>query len=144
MPVDPHSHVPLYEQIVEHIRSLVAAGVCRPGEPLPSIRALALDLVVNPNTVQRAYQELERQGLVYTRKGLGVFVTENGEESAQNRSEAVVHSRFAQGIDIARAASISRDRVQAIFQQAMESPNDGSSKTQDVRKGSRREAREES
>jgi GntR family transcriptional regulator len=144
MPVDPHSHVPLYEQIVEHIRGLVAAGVCRPGEPLPSIRALALELVVNPNTVQRAYQELERQGLVYTRKGLGVFVAKNGEESAQNRSEAVVHSRFVQGIDIARAASISRDRVQAIFQEAMGSANDGARKPQDARKGSRRDAREES
>ena len=144
MPVDPHSHVPLYEQIVEHIRGSVAAGVHRPGESLPSIRALALELVVNPNTVQRAYQELERQGLVYTRKGLGVFVAENGGESAQNRSEAVVYSRFAQGIDLARAASISRDRLQAIFQEAMESANEAASKKQDARKGTRQDAREES
>ena len=128
MPVDPHSHVPLYEQIVEHVRGAVAAGVYRPEEALPSIRVLALDLVVNPNTVQRAYRELERQGLVYTRKGLGVFVAKNGEESAQNRSEAVVRSRFVQGIGLARAASISQDRLQTIFEEAMESANDRSNK----------------
>ncbi len=144
MPVDPHSHVPLYEQIVEHVRGAVAAGVYRPEEPLPSIRVLALDLVVNPNTVQRAYQELERQGLVYTRKGLGVFVAKNGEESAQNRSEAVVRSRFVQAIGIARAASISRERVQTIFKETMESASDGAIMKQDPRTDTPQDAREES
>ncbi len=144
MPVDPHSHVPLYEQIAEHVRGAVAAGVYRPEEPLPSIRVLALDLVVNPNTVQRAYQELERQGLVYTRKGLGVFVAKNGEESAQSRSEAVVRSRFVQGIGIARAAGISQERVQAIFNEVIESAGDGVNRKQDPKAHALEEAREES
>lgn len=144
MPVDPHSHVPLYEQIAEHVRGAVAAGVYRPEEPLPSIRVLALDLVVNPNTVQRAYQELERQGLVYTRKGLGVFVAKNGEESAQNRSEAVVRSRFVQGIGLARAASISQERVQTIFKEAMESASGEANMKRDPSQDGLEEAREES
>jgi GntR family transcriptional regulator len=142
MPVDPHSHVPLYEQIAEHVRGAVAAGVYRPEEPLPSIRVLALDLVVNPNTVQRAYQELERQGLVYTRKGLGVFVAKNGEESAQNRSEAVVRSRFAQGIGMARAASISQGRVRAIFKEAMELASGEANMRQDPSRDAIEDARE--
>jgi GntR family transcriptional regulator len=119
MPVDSHSHIPIYEQIVEHICGAVAAGVYRPEEMLPSIRALSLDLVVNPNTVQRAYQELERQGLVYMRKGLGVFVAKNGDTSAQRCSEAAVRARLAQAIQLARAANLSAEQFEALFREAM-------------------------
>jgi len=117
--VDPTSHVPLYEQIVEYVRGLVAAGVYRPGEALPSIRALALELVVNPNTVQRAYQELERQGLLHTRKGLGAFVSQNGAASAQDKSEAAVRARFAEGIQVGRAASLPAGRIRGTFEKAL-------------------------
>jgi GntR family transcriptional regulator len=116
--LDPNSHVPIYEQIVEHVRGSVAAGVYRPGETLPSIRALALELVVNPNTVQRAYQELERQGLVYTRKGLGVFVSKNGEASAQGKSEAAIYARFSEGIQLGRSANVQPQRIRATFDKA--------------------------
>jgi GntR family transcriptional regulator len=119
MPVDPHSHVPIYEQIVEHVRGAVVAGLYRPDEPLPSIRAMALELVVNPNTVQRAYQELERQGLVYMRRGLGVFVAKNGNASAQHRLDDAVYARFAQAIQVGRAANMSADSLEAIFHKAM-------------------------
>ena len=115
MPINPHSHVPIYEQIVEHIHGSVAAGLYRPGESLPSIRALALELVVNPNTVQRAYQELERQGLVYMRKGLGVFVATDGASVAKARAEAAVRDRFTQGIDLARSASLSEETLRNLF-----------------------------
>ena len=63
MRIDPGSHVPIYLQIADEIRAAVAAGVYRPGEVLPSLRAMAIDVHVNPNTVQRAYDELEREGL---------------------------------------------------------------------------------
>ena len=115
MPINPHSHVPIYEQIVEHIHGSVAAGLYRPGESLPSIRALALELLVNPNTVQRAYQELERQGLVYMRKGLGVFVATDGASVAKARAEAAVRDRFTQGIDLARSASLSEETLRSLF-----------------------------
>lgn len=115
MSVDPNHHVPIYEQIVEHICGSVTAGVFRPGEVLPSIRALAIELVVNPNTVQRAYQELERIGLVQMRKGLGAFVTSNGKTSARARTEAAVRDRFAQGIRVGRSAQIDGDRLKTIF-----------------------------
>ncbi len=119
MPVDPNSHVPIYEQIVEHIRGLVAAGVYRPGEALPSIRGLALDLVVNPNTVQRAYQELQREGLIVKRKGLGAFVAQQGDTSAQRGSESAVLARFADGIQTGRAASMSQSHIMTIFNRAL-------------------------
>jgi len=72
--VDPSSSVPVFEQIVNGLRYAVASGVYVPGEQLPSVRQLAVDLLVNPNTVAKAYRELERAGLTYSRKGLGVFV----------------------------------------------------------------------
>ncbi len=115
MPINPHSHVPIYEQIVEHIHGSVAAGIYRPGECLPSIRVLALELVVNPNTVQRAYQELERQGLVYMRKGLGVFVATDGASAAKARAEAAVRDRFTQGIDLGRSASLPEETLRSLF-----------------------------
>lgn len=120
MPVNPNSHVPIYEQIVEHICGAVAAGVYRPGESLPSIRALALQLLVTPNTVQRAYQELERDGLAFTRKGLGVFVVEDGDATARVRSEAAVRRRFTEGIALGRAARIGAERMATLFHEAVE------------------------
>lgn len=119
MPIDPHSHIPIYEQIVEHIRGSVAAGVYRPEEALPSIRALALELVVNPNTVQRAYQELERQGLLYMRRGLGAFVAKDGEASADSGLEKTVLARFKEGIQVAAAANMPARRIEAVFRAAL-------------------------
>ena len=84
MQIDPGSHVPIYLQIADGIRAAVAAGVYRPGEVLPSLRAMATEIHVNPNTVQRAYDELEREGLVYSQRGRGLFVAEQGAAFAQS------------------------------------------------------------
>src|SRR5688500_9426092 len=64
MRIDPGSHEPIYLQIVAEVRKSIAAGVYKSGEMLPSLRVLAVDLRVNPNTVQRAYDQLEREGAV--------------------------------------------------------------------------------
>ena len=85
MKINPSSHVPIYLQIAAEIRSAVAAEVYRPGEALPSLRNMAIELQVNPNTVQRAYDELVRDGLIYSQRGKGLFVSDQGTASAQNR-----------------------------------------------------------
>ena len=72
--LDPKSGVPIYQQIQDQVRYGVAAGRLRPGEQLPTVRALAVDLAVNPNTVIKAYTELERQGFLTTEQGSGTFV----------------------------------------------------------------------
>lgn len=74
--IDPTSRLPIYRQLGEQIREAVARGRLRPGEQLPSVRDLSRTLVVNPNTVARVYTELERDGVLHTRQGLGVFVAE--------------------------------------------------------------------
>lgn len=66
---------PIYEQVVERFKLLILKGVIVPDEKIPSVRNLAVDLSLNPNTIQRAYSELERQGYIYTVKGKGNFAS---------------------------------------------------------------------
>ena len=119
MAIDPNSHVPIYRQIVEHICGLVAAGVHRPGEALPSVRALAAELVVNPNTIQRAYQELERGGLVEKRRGLGVFVSRGGVNPAREQTVAAMYERFLDGIELGKRTRMGLAGIRTVFQRAM-------------------------
>jgi GntR family transcriptional regulator len=72
--LDPKSGVPIYRQIQDLIRYGISSGNLRPGEQLPTVRALAVDLKVNPNTVIKAYSELERLGILTTEQGSGTFV----------------------------------------------------------------------
>lgn len=70
---------PIYEQIVDKISELILNGVLKPDEKMPSVRNLAMELSINPNTIQRAYGELERSGFLYSVKGKGNFVSDNKE-----------------------------------------------------------------
>lgn len=72
--IDPSSGTPIYRQIVDQVRQAVAGGILRPGDRLPSVRDLAIELAVNPNTIAKAYQELERAGVIETPRGRGSFV----------------------------------------------------------------------
>lgn len=74
--IRPATGVPIYQQLRDQIAAGIARGKLRPNERLPSVRDLSQTMVVNPNTIARAYTELEREGLLYTRPGLGVFVAE--------------------------------------------------------------------
>ena len=76
---------PIYEQLVSRIEELLMAGYFLPGAQLPSVRQLACDLSINPNTIQRAYAELERRGLIYSIKGRGSFISEDCEQLLENR-----------------------------------------------------------
>jgi GntR family transcriptional regulator len=72
--LDPRDARPLYLQIMDEVRRALVVGALGPDDPLPSVRDLAAELVVNPRTVSQAYQELEREGVVYVRRGQGTFV----------------------------------------------------------------------
>ena len=120
MKIDPRSHIPIYLQIAEGVRAAVAAGLYRPGEALPSLRALAIDIQVNPNTVQRAYDELEREGVVYSQRGKGLFVTDEGATSARTRTQQAVRRVFDEGIRAGRAAGMRAEQVRDIFEAAID------------------------
>jgi len=72
--LNPRSGVPIYRQIQDQVRYGIAGGLLSPGEQLPTVRALAVELSVNPNTVIKAYSELEREGVLVTEQGSGTFV----------------------------------------------------------------------
>jgi GntR family transcriptional regulator len=81
-PLNPSSGTPLYLQLVERLKHAIAVGAIKAGEQLPSVRKMAEDLVINPNTVVRAYRDLEHEGIVELRHGSGVFVCDSVEARA--------------------------------------------------------------
>jgi len=93
--INTASRVPIYQQLVTQVREGVARGAVDPGERLPSVRDLSREIVVNPNTVARAYTELEREGILNTRPGLGVFAAELGTQLSQEIRE----KKLIEGLD---------------------------------------------
>ena len=119
--IDPKSNTPIYRQIVSQMRDAIDAGVYRAGESLPSLRALAVDIRVNPNTVQRAYDELEREGVIESRRGVGVFVVDRQGKAARKKQEREVAALFLQGVDAALAAKMQPVRIRELFESALRS-----------------------
>ena len=74
--IDPSSGTPIYRQVADQVRQAVAGGTLRPGDRLPSVRELAVELAINPNTIAKAYQELERDGVIETPRGRGSFIAD--------------------------------------------------------------------
>lgn len=96
--VDPRSPTPIYDQISSQVKHAVASGTLQKGEILPSVRHLAVALRVNPNTVARAYRELESEGVVESRRGQGTFVAGTGRRltaAARRKSLEPAAMRFA-------------------------------------------------
>ena len=94
--IDFQSGVPVYLQIVQQVKVAAATGLIRPGDPLPSVRALAEDLRINRNTVARAYAELESESVIETRQGSGCFLKDGG---ASPLRKSVRSSRLAEALD---------------------------------------------
>ncbi len=78
--IDKQSNVPIYEQIIKQFETLIVRHVLKPDEMLPSVRKLSVDLSINPNTLQKAYTELEARGICYSEAGKGRFVASNARE----------------------------------------------------------------
>ena len=112
--VRPESPVPIYEQIVTQVVFAVAGGDLGPGDLVPSVRDLAAELVINPNTVARAYQELDRLGVVETRRGLGMAVTAEAPKRCRDRRKESVRERIREAVREAVAAGLSSDDVQKL------------------------------
>lgn len=118
--VDPRSGVPIYLQIIEQIKRSVALGVLAPGEQLPTVKQLALDLTVNPNTVARAYRDLERDAVIETAPGRGSFVRSNGvAASTQAAANDVAADSLAQAVREAKSLGLPAANVRALFEAAL-------------------------
>ena len=118
MRIDADSSVPIFQQIVDHMMTAVAAGVFQTGELVPSVRQQAVKLLVNPNTVQRAYEMLEREGILVSQRGNGMAVAKGAVALAAARSVAGVQGAFAQGIEAGKAAKLSRAAIDRLYRKA--------------------------
>jgi len=92
--ISPNDGVPIYLQIVQQIKHLVASRRLRPGQELPPIRDLAQELLINPNTVARAYRELEAAGLVTSRRGAGTHICDEGSPLARKERLKILNDRI--------------------------------------------------
>ena len=115
---DFHNDAPIYAQLMERIERMIVSGALAPGEKLPAVRTFAMEAGVNPNTMQRALAELERNGLIYSQRTFGHFVTDRPEAIAAVRVQLAEEqtARFLQkmselGYTIEQAAQLVNDRL---------------------------------
>ncbi|HEY1728820.1 MAG TPA: GntR family transcriptional regulator [Candidatus Baltobacteraceae bacterium] len=116
--VDPRSGVPIYLQLIEQVKRGVALGTLASGEQLPTVKALALELTVNPNTVARAYRDLERDGVIETSPGRGSFVRNNGPASSEIRTD-VAEPAVDNAIRTAKGLGLDSNEVRRLFERAL-------------------------
>lgn len=109
--IDYNDKRPIYEQIVDRFQTLILNGALEPDEKIPSVRSLAVELSINPNTIQRAYRELEQKGFIYTVKGRGNFVRAD-ETLAEKQRKKLMNTLRGQ-IAVCRDAGISLDEITA-------------------------------
>jgi len=114
--VDATSFVPIYEQIKQEIVRLVATGRLKAGEPLPSIRDMAAAVIVNPNTVARAYRELEQDGLIATQKGRGSFIAERARTDVERELRGHLGRIIDGAIAEARKYDLADEAIRGLFE----------------------------
>ena len=122
--IDPSSGLPIYIQIAQQIKTAVAMGRLQPEEPLPSVRQLAVELAVNPNTVARAYLDLEIEGVIYKRQGAGTFVSGQGVEMSKQERRRVLSELFeralVEGVNLGMDERELRETFQRVLEKIMQ------------------------
>ena len=113
--IDIHSSVAVYQQIENHVRFAISAGKLKPGDQLPSVRELSERLEVNPNTVAKSYRDLEVMGLLYTRRGMGVFVNKNIENKCREECRKQIIARLHEVVTEAKSAGMTKKEVTQVI-----------------------------
>lgn len=98
--IDSRDKRAIYEQVMDRLSDLMLIGVLEPGDKLPSVRSLAVELSINPNTIQKAYIELERQGYVYSVKGVGSFVADM--DVIKENKKSIIYKELEELVDKSR------------------------------------------
>ncbi|MBI4560083.1 MAG: GntR family transcriptional regulator [Candidatus Hydrogenedentes bacterium] len=112
--IDIHSSVPVYEQIENHVQFGIASAQLKPGDRLPTVRELSERLGVNPNTIAKSYRDLEVMGLLTARRGMGVFVRRDIEESCRENCRRRIISRLHEAVQEAKAAGMLPKEVKEV------------------------------
>jgi GntR family transcriptional regulator len=122
--LDPHSGVPVYRQLIDQVQAAIATRALRASDQLPTVRRVAVDLAINPNTVSRAYREMELRGILDTQQGTGTFVADNPTETTPAERRRQITQLVTEFVARAGSAGITvRDLQQALHQLSPETPH---------------------
>ena len=113
---NPGSGVPIYLQLMEQVKHAIEIGALRVGEQLPGIRPLAEELVINPNTVAKAYRELEHEGVIELRHGAGAFVSGNARPKKLTDNLRAGQAIVADAVERLRARGLSAEEIRRLFE----------------------------
>lgn len=116
--IDYNDKRPIYEQVTEKIQTLILNGVLEPDSKLPSVRSLAMELSINPNTIQRAYSELEREGFIYSVKGRGNFVKMNEDLIIKEQEKLLM--QFKERAEELRMRGVMKEQAMACINEVYE------------------------
>lgn len=113
---NPSSGVPIYLQLMEQVKHAIETGALRPGEQLPGIRPLAEELVVNPNTVAKAYRELEHEGVIELRQGAGAFVSDKAPTKKDADKLRAAQALVATAVEKLRARGVTDEEIRRLVE----------------------------
>jgi GntR family transcriptional regulator len=130
--IDPDSGVPVYLQIAHGIKRSIAMGSLREGEQVPSVREVAEVLTVNPNTVAKAYQLLERDGIVVSRKGVGTFVTDSDLSISERERRNVVADMIDRALVEAQHLRLEESQIKTLFDERLAEFNTGGTEKEEA------------
>src|SRR5438128_8462857 len=113
---NPSLGVPIYLQLMEQVKHAIETGALRPGDQLPGMRPLAEELVINPNTVAKAYRELEHEGVIELRHGAGAFVSKHAPTGKLSDNVRAAQSLVATTVEKLRARGITEEEIRRLFE----------------------------
>ena len=116
---NPSTGVPIYLQLMEQVKHAIETGAVRPGEQLPGIRPLAEELVINPNTVAKAYRELEHEGVIELRHGAGAFISANARSKKLTDKLRAAQTIVAAAVDRLHARGLTDEEIRRLFEAAL-------------------------
>ncbi|MBP8819536.1 MAG: GntR family transcriptional regulator [Syntrophomonadaceae bacterium] len=118
--INPRSSTPIYQQVVDGVKELVARGILVPGERMPTVRELAVELSLNPNTIAKAYQKLEQEGIIETMRSRGTFVAGRTEvldkEMAREQLEGLVEKVLVEAYHL----GLNREDIKQLFEESLD------------------------
>lgn len=127
--INPASGVPIYLQLMEQVKHAIETGALRAGEQLPGIRPLSEELAMNPNTVAKAYRELEHEGVIELRHGAGAFVAGAARAKGATDTLRAGQTLVLSAIDRLRSRGVTDDEIRRLFEAALQSTPPNQSKT---------------
>ncbi len=122
--INPNVPTPIYRQIVEQVRRMVASGQLRAGDGLPSVRAVALHHAINPMTVSKAYSLLENDGVLVRQRGIGMAIADVGNAPSKQDKVAMLRPALSGAARMAHQLGLSGADAMALFQQCLDEPHE--------------------